>query len=79
MWYLTKLKDSLVLTISTYKGGNIEEDIFCILSYSDLVIFSLVSSQHIYGLYHLIFPFTLRYRPLYKPKYYIDVLIPLYW
>jgi hypothetical protein len=79
MRYLTNLKNSLVLIISIYEGGNIREAIFCILSYLDLVVFSSVSSQHIYSPRHLTFPPTLRYRPLYKPKYYIDVLTPLYY
>jgi hypothetical protein len=39
MRYLTKLKDGLVLAISTYEGGNIGEIIFRILSYSDSVVF----------------------------------------
>jgi hypothetical protein len=74
---LTKLKDGLVLAISTYEGGDIGEDIFCILSYSDSVAFSSVSYQHMYRLRHLTFPPTFLYRPLYKPKYCTDVLTPL--
>jgi hypothetical protein len=78
MQYLTKLKDGLVLAIFIYEGGDKGGDIFRILSYTDSVVFSSVSYQHIYGLRHLTFPPTLLYRPLYKPKYCTDVLTPLH-